>query len=176
MIDPVFVGSLYQQVIQALYVMVYVPFTSNAMLWACAPIFLSLTVLRLYFGIYTHEKLGWNSVISNALILMWVGINSLKYTLDLSFFSFGNEKAMLSVIMLAVGFVIIVISFLHAIPEGFMFTIASSFSIQFLSYLCVLFIYTDFPFTEVSLIASVILFIVVWMFFRVVRMFEPSED
>ena len=176
MIDPVFVGSLYQQVIQALYFMVYVPFTSNAMLWACVPIFISLTVLRLYFGIYRHEKLGWNSVISNALILIWVGINSLKYTLDRSFFSFGNEKAVLAIMMLVIGVVIIIISFLHAIPEGFMFAVASSFSIQFLSYLCVLFIYTDFPFTEASFIASVILLFVVWMFFRVVRIFEPSDD
>ena len=175
MISPVFVGSLSEQVVQALSFMLWVPFTSDAMLWVCIPIFLSLIVMRLYFGVYRYEKLGWNSAISNALILIWVGVNSLRFVLDRHFFSLANEKIFISVLMLCVGVIIILVCFFHALPEGIMFAVASSFSIQFLSYLCVLFIYADMPFTPAVLVASGIIFLVLMVFFRIVGMFEPSE-
>ena len=175
MLSAVFLGSPFQQVVQAFLFMVEVPFHSKMMMWACLPIFANLLIMKLYFGIYRKEALGWNSVIANAMTLVWVGVSSMRYILERNFLNFDDTKTILALSMLVIGLLIICVSFIHGLPEGFMYSVVSSQTIQFFSYMCVLFIYANMPFTYISAIAAGLLFVVIWLVFLAVRLFEPSK-
>ena len=63
---------------------IFAPFNFPDMIWVAAPLLISLIMIELYFGRYSSEELGWNSAISNSLVLIFVALDLFRKVFDKS--------------------------------------------------------------------------------------------
>ena len=69
--------------------LVQAPFSHPDMLWMALPLLVSTLFMQIYFGRYKSEKLSWNTAFSNSLILIFVGIDSIRFLIGSYIWSNG---------------------------------------------------------------------------------------
>lgn len=58
--------------------MVISPFNNTNMLWITFPLLLFMILSEMYFGKYSDELLGWNSIVSNSIVFGFVGLDLMR--------------------------------------------------------------------------------------------------
>jgi len=118
------------------------------LLWIVFPLAVATIVMLFYQGKYKGECPGWNSYVSNSLVLLFVSVVLLKtiYGLDgngvMNFATYG-AKTLVSVLLLVFGFLLLVLNFEHYLPEKVARYISSPLTVNLFAYVVILFVYSD---------------------------------
>ncbi len=116
--------------------------------WIVLPLFLTTLAVVLYVEKYKDEKIGWNTYLGNSLVLFFVSVSLLKYIYNLngngaySFIDF-YWKTFAVVLLLIIGIILFFINFGHIIPEKIAMHLSSFFTVNAVSYMIILFVYSQ---------------------------------
>ncbi len=149
----------------------FAPFNYPEIIWFVLPLGVSMILIEFYFGRYANEQLGWNSAVSNSMVLIFVGIDLLRKTIDTAPFSL---EFLISLSISILGVLFLYVNFFHKVPDRLAFVICSVIPINTLAYLAIVFVYSDIPFDLVSIIASVLIIFSLWILFQIIHLFERA--
>jgi len=144
-------------------------------LWVILPMFTSVIFVEFYFGMYKNERMGGDTSTTHGLLLIWAGINEIKY---LGFSSFGNLLEMSHLIALSVlfiGVIITFVSFFHVLSGTILLTISSVLITYYLAFLSLIFVFSNELFYTISPISPVVLFVGLYAIFNIIKYLEPAR-
>jgi len=155
------------------------PFENPNMLWIAMPLIITLIVVELYFKRYKDEQIGWNTALTNALVLFFVALNlfqvvfmSYQGTFWSRFFSTGFFIALIILIM---GVVLFLADFFHKIPKKIAFILSSHLLINTTAYIAIVIVYNRIPLDLATILAWIILIALLKAVFLIVRLLEPKS-
>jgi len=131
------------------------PFKDTSALWLIVPLFLLWIVLVVYFGVYSTEKLGWNTALGNGISMFWVFVSLLSYLFSKPLTDWTKVASLL--VLFSYALFIVIVSFKHAIKESVFFVMASPTVLFFFSWIAVVWTYGSLALTWAVLIDLVVL-------------------
>ncbi|MEM4703387.1 MAG: hypothetical protein QXP53_02805 [Candidatus Pacearchaeota archaeon] len=165
------------------------PSLNPQMLWMLIPLLTGLFIIEIYFGHYKREELGWNSAVSNSLVLFFVGMNLFSYLSTqgiLRQFSFsqgisflGSETSLIKIFI--AGFVVFeavllfILNFTHALPKKFAFGISSGLYLNFLGCISIILVYGNISFDILLVPAILLIFLCLVVFLGLIEAIEPTS-
>ncbi|MBR9679333.1 MAG: hypothetical protein GON13_03635 [Nanoarchaeota archaeon] len=156
------------------------PFSHPDMIWMTLPLLVSTLLLQIYFGRYKNEKIGWNTALSNSLVLFFVGVDSVRFLIDNfgvgSLFSGVFLKTLVVVFVVSYGLLLAVFDFFHKIPSKLAFIISSPATVNILAYLNLAIIYSDIPLDFVTVLASSLIFLIFFGACAIIRWIVPDAS
>lgn len=161
------------------------PYSNKEMLWILIPMLISLFIIELYFGRYTKEELGWNSAVSNSLVLFFVGLNLASWLysnkmlvgfteIEISVLDIAVKKTFIAGLIIAESILLLILNFFHLIIKRFAFGISSSLIINFVGVISIILVYSEVPIDIITLPAVLVMFICLVIFFWIIRLIEPK--
>lgn len=150
------------------------PVHQPLMWWELGPLLVALVVIELYFGRYKREPVGWNSAVSNALVLVFVGSNLMHYLFLEELLNFSNAQSWIPLGLIAFGLLLVALDFFHALPESIAFGISSVLMLNALALVGVLIVYTGVPIDSLTLTTAGVLLLVILALFKLIHLFQPS--
>ncbi|MEM4153057.1 MAG: hypothetical protein QXK80_03010 [Candidatus Pacearchaeota archaeon] len=161
------------------------PATNPEMLWMLIPMLVSLFLIELYFGRYTEEELGWNSAVSNALVLFFVGINLASWlynhgmlvgfvSVDATILDIALKKTFIAALVIIESALLLFLNFFHLVVKRFSFGISSGLIINFVGAISIILVYSDVPLDIATFPAILLIFIALVIFFWIIRLIEPK--
>jgi len=137
-------------------------------IWPVLPLFLATILIIIYFGIYKEEHADWNTHLSNTFVLMFVSIALLRYIYGLGEeitgynYFFYLDKTLATVILFAVGIIMVRFNFEHLLPNKITKYMSSPLSVNLLAYAIILFVHAENKITWHSYIALLIMIIILF--------------
>ena len=125
---------------KAFFKILSTPFTNPELLWQIIPIVFMLIVMETYFGMYKHEKLGWNTALGNGISLFWIIISSMQYMFSNKEY-FAWDKFAVILFLVVYALFIVYISFSHKISAKKTYIFSSPVVIYFSGYLAFIYAY-----------------------------------
>ncbi|MBW2991264.1 hypothetical protein KY348_06195 [Candidatus Woesearchaeota archaeon] len=154
--------------------LVKAPFTNPNMLWIAVPLIITLVMVELYFGKYREEKMGWNTALTNALVLVFVSLNLFQFIFrvegEMFFKIFFNQAFYIAFSILLLGILLFFIDFFHLIPEALAFTISAHLPINITAYTAIVIVYSNLPLDFATVLAWLSLIIILGVFFFFVKL------
>ncbi|MFB6077283.1 MAG: hypothetical protein ABEK12_04095 [Candidatus Nanohaloarchaea archaeon] len=108
------------------------------------PIGLGLVTIELYFGKYAFEDLGWNSAVSNSVLIIATA-TTLIVRLNLLDLPPAGPRALVAYGILVLGLAILLLNFYHVWPPEIAFNVSSGFVAYTTVYLAIVTVYTGIP-------------------------------
>ena len=146
------------------------------MIWIALPLITSMILAELYFGRYNKEQLGWNTALSNSLVLVFVGLDLLKIHYSRGEFLVWNLDFSISLGILIWGTLLLYLNFFHMMPERFAFMVSNFVPINMLAYLALALVYADIPLDYFTIVSGAVLIGLVWLLFMIVHVIEPKAE
>jgi len=117
-------------------------------LWNIIPLVIATFLILLYFERYEGEKGGWNSYLSNSLILLFVSINLFRYLYNMGGIGVLNfidypAKTIAVILLLLISLILLRFNFEHLLPEKFAKYLGSVLTTNLTAYAIILFVYSD---------------------------------
>lgn len=135
------------------------------------PLVLGLIVLELYFGRYETETLGWNTALGNSV--MWVGTG---ITLLLTETLQTTPQTYAVYLLIAVGAITAYLNFNHIWSEKIAFSALAAFPVYTYAYITVVLVKTEIPISALSLRASLLLVITLFIADIIIKKLETPKD
>ncbi|MCK5062588.1 MAG: hypothetical protein KAJ20_02165 [Candidatus Aenigmarchaeota archaeon] len=157
-----------------IYSLVSAPLSNSDLLWAVYPLIITTVVVELYFGAHKEERLGWNSATANGLVLVWVGVSTIRTLMNSGGFDLNLLTSQVAGAIVGLGALLVFVSFFHILPKDIAFFVSSAIVVHFLAYLGLIFVYTDIVFNGITFYAAFLIFIVLVVFFSLVKKLEPD--
>lgn len=151
------------------------PVTNPHILWIALPLIMTMILIELYFSKHSDESLGWNSTLSNSLILVFVGIDLIRWMVN-NYYSLFGVKLLISIGILLLGMLMLYLNFNHRIPEKIAFIISSTTPLNMIAYIAVVFVYTFIPIDIYAIIAGFIMILIVVLIFRIIHFVIARVD
>ncbi|HDP74030.1 MAG TPA: hypothetical protein ENN46_03700 [Candidatus Woesearchaeota archaeon] len=145
------------------------PFIHTQMLWDVIPLLVTMVVIEIYFGRYKDESLGWNSALSNSLVLIFVGSSLIRYLHSQGLFDFPDAWSGIAVFLVTAGIYLAVFNFYHEIPRKIAFGLSSVLPINMLAYIGVVMIYRRMHFDLTTILGILFVFAGAWAFFSLLK-------
>jgi len=167
--------KIWEQTFADLRLLVEAPILVPEMWWVVLPLIGITLVMTFYFGKYICEQLGWNSALSNSIVLLFVGLDLLRtiyhYTFPASVWNYAWHPVKLGIILFIMfeGMLLARMAFQHAVPSAFMFFIASPLSVNLQAYILTVLVYLQIEPTITVLYAALILFAVLYAALTVLK-------
>lgn len=179
--------------------LLFAPIRYPEIVWILFPMITGIILMEIYFGRYKEEKLGWNTAVGNAMVLVFVAMDLFKkiYGIDSNPFDviktlwhivYNNVAVsdqiffttLMTIIVLLSGLLLLLFDFFHILPEKLAFMISSSLPINLFAYVSIVVVYSTmdgalYLFNWKTLVASLILFVVLWIFFGLIHLVEPKK-
>lgn len=143
--------------------------------WVLAPIFVLWIALQIYFGAHEREALGWNTALANGISLSWVCIEAFRAL----FVSRLDDLALRFIfvgIIFIYGIIVLAAAFIHVLPKGQIRRICGPTTVYFLAMLATLWGHNLLPIQGWLLLDLLLLYIVLRLFFLLVRKFIPESE
>ncbi len=151
------------------------------MLWLVAPLLITLFLVQTYFGRHKDEELGWNTAYGNSIVLIFVSVTLLHYIYqtftyaELRLFSgtpFYKSLLVLGVFLYA--FVLLLVDFRHSLPKKFAFFLSSSITVNVVSFVSIVLVYSNVPLDRITLVTAFCIFLIVKLFFKIFKWLIPA--
>ncbi len=162
--------------------MVRVPLDQKEVIWALAPLVITLLLIQMYFGRHRHEELGWESAYGNSIVLIFVTVDLMRHIISRygyeAILVVGGEAFYKSVIVggvLLVAISLFFIDFFHSISKRISFFLSSTLVIVFFAFLATISVYSHIPFDRHTAVTVVLLFVVLYLFFKIFRSIVPPS-
>lgn len=163
------------------------PALNKEMLWILLPSIVALFLMELYFGRYTKEKLGWNSAVSNSLVLFFVGMNLASWLyahemlagvtqIDISLVNVAIIKTFIAIFILVESALLLVLNFFHLVIKKFAFGISSTLIMNFVGVISILLVYSDIVIDIMIFPAVLLIFTATVVFFWFIHLIEPKVN
>ncbi len=174
-----FLGDIFPRFLE----MIFITIQKKETLVILIPLIITLFLVQLYFGRNKDEQIGWNTAYANCIVLLFVTAHLgtyvyEQYGLD-AFYNSGGTAYYKTLFVLILGLValsLMFIDFFHSIDERFSFLMSSSIFINVISFIGVVLVYSSIEFDLVTLYASIFIFLLVIVFFRIVRALVPPSE
>ena len=174
-----FLGEIFPRFLD----MVFVTIKKTETLEILIPLLITLFLIQLYFGRNKDEQIGWNTAYANCIVLLFVVAHLgtyvySNYGLD-ALYNLGGTAYYKTLFVLILGLValsLMFIDFFHSIDERFSFLMSSSIFINVISFIGVVLVYSDIVFDLVTLFASLFIFVLVIIFFKLLRSVVPPSQ
>lgn len=159
------------------------PLKVKSMLWILIPLLSTLFMMELYFGRYKKEQLGWNSAVSNSIVLFFVSFNLLGWLYQNNMLIFitkptnieiATAKSFIAIIILFESFLLMVLNFFHAFRGKFAFELSSPLIMNYIGVISIIIIYSNIPLDYVTLISVIFIFILFALFFWILKFMVPT--
>ena len=161
------------------------PLVNKDMLWILLPCIVTLFLMELYFGRYKEEEMGWNSAVSNSLVLFFVGMNLASWLyshnmlpglthVELSMAREAIIKSIITVFILTESVLFIFLDFFHLTKKKFAFGISSDLIINFVGVISIVLVYSSVALDIVTAISVLFIFICIVIFFWFIHLIEPK--
>lgn len=163
------------------------PIINKQMLWILLPLLVALFLIELYFGRYKEEELGWNSAVSNSIVLFFVGMNLcyFLYTQNMlvgltsvapEVLEVASKKTFIAFIIILESIFLIILNFFHLVSKRFAFGVSSALIMNYIGLISIILVYSDISLDLLIIPASLFLFIVMVLFFWVLQVLEPKAE
>ena len=174
-----FVGEIFPRFLE----MIFVTIQKKETLEILIPLLITLFLVQLYFGRNKDEQIGWNTAYANCIVLLFVTAHLgtyvyEQYGLD-AFYNVGGTAYYKTLFVLILGLValsLMFIDYFHSIDERFSFLMSSSIFIDIISFIGVVLVYSSIEFDWATFYASIFIFILVILFFKIVRSLVPPSE
>ena len=122
--------------------------THSEVLWNVAPLAFVTVLVVFYFSLYKEEAPGWNSYLTNSVVLLFVSMNLFRYIYTLTpdrFYNFIDfpGKSLAGVALLFIGIALLKFNFEHLVPEKFAKYLSSPLTVNLIAYVIILFVYSN---------------------------------
>jgi len=159
--------------------LVRAPIDNPDMLWIAVPLILTLIMVELYFGKYRDEKIGWNTALTNALVLVFVSLNLFQFIYrqegEKFFRIFYTTHFYIALAILLLGILLFFIDFFHLIPEVLAFTISAHLPVNITAYTAIAMVYNNLPLDFITILAWFLLILILGVFFFFVKLLLPKS-
>ncbi len=152
------------------------PFNEPVMMWEIAPLLLTLIISELYFGRYRDEQLGWNSSVSNSLILIFVGSNLLHFLFLEDLIDFSSARSIIPIVLIGLGILLFIMNYFHKWPWFLAFGISRSLIINILALVGIIVVHMDLALDVYTLLATIMFLIAAAIVFFVMHLLQKSGD
>lgn len=138
--------------------------TESNVLWSVLPLIIATIIIVVYFQRYRDENPGWNSYLTNSLVLLFVSMELFRhiYNIDgagaINFLDY-QARSIASVFLFLIGFLVLRFNFEHLLPERFSRYISSPITINLVAYAIILFVHSNRNPNFVTLISLLIMII-----------------
>lgn len=169
------------QIISRLIDLFRLPFENQEMTWVIVPVVLTILIMEFYYFRNRHEETGWNTATANSLILMFIAADLFRFLYNkdlLSFSYYGSEEFYLTIlvsIVLLEGLVMFFMDFSHIWPKFIAFHFSSHLTINLIAYTSIVIVYGGIPINFITIIAAILFFILVNLFFFIPRILFRSK-
>ena len=149
------------------------PFVNPNMLWIALPLLITLIVVELYFARYKEEKLGWNTALTNTLVLVFVSLNLFQHVFKT--YSGGFFRVITStgffvpLLILVLGILLFFADFFHWLPRKIAFIISAHLPVNITAYTAIVIVYNKIPLDVFTILAWLMLIILLGIIFFFVR-------
>ena len=161
------------------------PLIHKEMLWILLPLLVTLLIMEIYFGRYKREELGWNSAVSNSLVLFFVGMNlaSFLYANNLlvglrniqpEFIDIAIKKTLITLVIVLESIFLVTLDFFHLVPKSVAFGVSSETMMNYVGILSIILVYSNAAIDLITVPAILLIFIVFVLFFWTIRFIEPK--
>lgn len=144
------------------------PAQHTALIPSLLPIFLGLAIIELYFGRYQFEELGWNSAVSNSVLLIATGV-TLIMRLNLLDLPPTGARAVAAYGILGLGLVILLLNFYHVWPAEVAFNVSSGFTAYTTVYIVLAAVHQELPLDGNTAAAGLAVFALFYVVFKLVK-------
>lgn len=166
------------------------PIINREMLWMLLPMLAALFLMELYFGKYKEEELGWNTAVSNSLVLFFVGMN-LCYFLSANnllvgmsevapaVFDMALKKSFIAYFIIIESIFLLMLNFFHLAGKRFAFGVSSGLILNFIGIMAIIFIHSPNPalLSEwLTIPAVLVIFVMMLLFFLIIRALSPKAE
>jgi len=149
------------------------------MLWMTIPLVAVFVTMELFFVRYRREDLGWNTAVTNSMVLIFVFIDLLRTVYNQYGWAlvFQEELVVRIPLILLVGLlgvVLTVITFYRIIPKEAAFFLASPLTINYIAYFAIVSIYTEIPLDIHTLLVVLSFYCALLAGFWIVKIIFPG--
>jgi hypothetical protein len=143
-------------------------------LWNVIPLLIAMILIIIYFGVFRGEKPGWESYVSNTLVLLFVSMGLLRYIYELGGNELGNlidfpAKTGAALFLLLISLLLLRFNFSRVFPKRISGIFASNITVNLVAYAMILFVYADRAVTWQIIVALVILVVLLDALFNLTR-------
>ncbi len=143
------------------------PLTYPEIIPTILPLVIGFVILELYFGKYSHEELDWTAALINSLL--WIKISlSLIWTETLETY----PERYLTYSLLLLGLFTAYMNFNHVWRKKIAFVVSSEFMAYTYAYLIVILVKTDIVVDIVTLKASLLFLLMIFILITFVKLTE----
>lgn len=154
------------------------PFVNPSMLWIALPLIVTLIVMELYFGRYREERLGWNTALTNTLVLIFVSLNLFQRvftTYEGGFFKvIISTGFFVALVVFILGILLFLTDFFHWISKKIAFVISAHLPVNITAYTAVVIVYNQLPLDLMTILAWLLLIVLLGVIFFFVKLTEPK--
>lgn len=161
--------------------MLTAPYKNTDMLWMLIPLLTTMILMEFYFGRYKEEELGWNTAFGNALILIFVAIDTFRHIYEpvrgsmIDIISSQYTKIIISMVILGMGLFLMLIDFFHFVPKKAAYIISSPAYINLIALLGIIIVYSSqIPLDAITIFACILLFFAVNIILELLYIIIPA--
>lgn len=148
------------------------PFADPLMLWELGPLLFTLIIIELYFGRYREESLGWNSSVSNSLVLIFVGSNLLHYLYLEKLLDFSAFRSIIPAVLIGLGLVLFLLNYFHTWPRFLAFGLSRNLVINIVAAVGIVVVHMAVPLDWTTAAATLLLILAAWVVFLLVHLLQ----
>ncbi len=142
--------------------------------WSVLPLALATIFIVTYFSRYEDEGAGWNTYLSNSLVLIFVSMNLFRYIYQLDLGGIDNfihyyQKSVATVFLLLIGSFLVRINFGHVFPEKFAKYLSSIVTINLIAYVIILFVFSTKAFSWIIFISLLLIITILSLIFELIK-------
>lgn len=161
------------------------PLEIKNMLWILIPLLSTLFLMELYFGRYKKEQLGWNSAVSNSIVLFFVSFNLLGVLYQNNMLIFLTKpadietaiaKSFIALIILFESFILMILNFFHLLKGKLAFEISSPLILNYIGVMSIIIIYSEIVLNWITLAAIIFIFFLFVIFFSALKFIVPGVE
>ena len=150
------------------------PFKNPEMIWIVIPLLITLLIIEMYFMRYKNERLGWNTALSNTLVLVFVSLNLFQRvfieTRGSLFKATNSTGFLIAFVILALGILLFLVDFFHLVPEGVAFIISAHLPINITDYTAIVIVYSHIPLDLLTILSWLFMIIILGGLFFLLRL------
>ena len=142
------------------------PAINPGMGWIITPLIITLILMTFYFGRYKDEELGYNTAIGNSVVLLFVGMDLLRYMYYSQYppsIVAYELRPIVTLIVILVMFEAITLmysSFFHALPKKIAYFICAPLPVNLQAYVAIAIVYSNISVSWFTLLGAIMLFFV----------------
>lgn len=120
--------------------------TQTELLWTILPLVLTTLIVIFYFEKYKGEFPGWNTYVSNSLVLIFVAMILFRFIYGIDGAGMVNyvtylSKTIFTAFILFLGIILLFMNFEHFLPEKIALYVSSPLTLNSIAYIAILYVH-----------------------------------